>query len=66
MLAQSVTETNTSSLKTDKCMTAIPTYSAVNQNSEYKDAHYVGIAVIHLSVFRLYCYLFPRQSELAL
>ena len=23
---------------------------------EYKHAHYVGIAVIHLSVFRLYCY----------
>ena len=33
------------SLKTDNCMTAIPTQRAVNHNSEY--------AVIHLSVFVL-------------
>ena len=26
-------------------MTAIPTYHAVNQSSEYIDAHYGGIAV---------------------
>ena len=25
-----------------------------NQSSEYKDAHYVGIAVKYLSVFRLF------------
>ena len=31
------------SLKTDKCMTAIPTYCVVNQSSQYKDAHYVGL-----------------------
>ena len=33
-----------------KCMTAIPIYREVNQSSEYKHAHYVGIAVIYLSV----------------
>ena len=40
------------SLKTDRCVTAILKY-AVNQSSEYKDAHYVRIEVLHLSVFRL-------------
>ena len=29
------------SLKTDKCMTAIPTQHAVNQCRDYKNAHYV-------------------------
>ena len=41
ILAHTVTKTN-NSLKTDKYMTAI----MMNQSSEYKDAHYVGIAVI--------------------
>ena len=41
------------SLKTDKYMTEIPTQCAMNQSSEYKEAHCVGIAVIYLSVFRL-------------
>ena len=45
---------NNNSLKTDKYMTAIPTQCAMNQSSEYKDAHCVGIAVIYLSVFRLF------------
>ena len=38
----------------------------MNQRSESKDALYVGIAVTHLSVLRLYCYLFLWQIELAL
>ena len=39
ILPQSVTETNNNYiLKTDTCMTAIPTYHAVNQSIEYKDA----------------------------
>ena len=33
-----------------------PYTECMNQNSEYKDALYVQIAVIHLPVFRLYCY----------
>ena len=36
------------SLKTDNCVTAIP------HASEYKDAHYVGIAITHLTD----CYFF--------
>ena len=41
-------------MKADTCMTAIPTQCAVNQSS-------VGMAVIHVSVFRLL--LAPRTSE---
>ena len=36
-------------------MIGIPTYHAVNQSSEYKDAHYV-FEVIHLSVFLIFCF----------
>ena len=35
MLAHSVTVTN-SNLKTDKCMTTIPTYHVMNQSSDTK------------------------------
>ena len=34
-------------------MTAIATLCAVNQSSEYKDEHYVVIAVMYLSVFQV-------------
>ena len=49
--ASSLCHTN-NSLKTDKCMTAIPTKCAVNQISEYKDS-YAVIKVIYLSFFKL-------------
>ena len=45
MLAHSITKTNIT-LNTDKYVTVIATQHAVNQSSEYKDAHYVGIAFV--------------------
>ena len=46
-----LTPSQKNSLKTDKYMTAIATSCTVNQCSEYKDAHYVGIAATFICQF---------------
>ena len=43
-----------------------PYIPCMNLSSECKEAHYVEIAVIRMSFFWLYCYLFLWQIELGL